>query len=218
MDIKRTRKKQVRRIVPPQLLKARLDAGTFPFVTSSNSGSGGIASGLGIGVRNFDEVIGIVKAYTTRVGGGPFPTELKNETGEHIAERGKEFGATTGRKRRCGWLDLVVLKYSIAISGITGFALTKLDVLDDLEKIKVCTHYELDGKKIEEFPSSIERLEKCVPVFEEFEGWMQDTSSARKLEDLPKNAVKYVQAVEGFLKKPIKFISIGPERSQIIVR
>ena len=195
-----------------------IDLGTYPFVTSSSAASGGIASGLGIGVRNFDAVIGVAKAYATRVGGGPFPTELKDEIGERIAKKGKEFGATTGRKRRCGWLDIVILKYAIATNGITSFALTKLDVLDDLEKIKVCTHYELDGKKLEEFPSSIEKLEKCTPVFEEFEGWMQNTSNARKFEDLPKNAIEYIQAVEGFLKKPAKFISIGPERSQIIVR
>jgi len=195
-----------------------LDVGTYPFVTSSNSASGGIATGLGIGLRNFNEIIGVVKAYTTRVGNGPFPTELKDETGERLTEKGKEFGSTTGRKRRCGWLDTVICTYSIATSNITSIALTKLDVLDSENKIKICTAYKHNGKTTTEFPTLSKTLKEVEPVYTKLDGWEKDTSQIREFSKLPENAQAYVKKIEELLNKPIKLISIGPERDQIIIK
>lgn len=194
-----------------------LDFGTYPFVTSSNSIAGGACTGLGMPPNKIEEVIGITKAYTTRVGTGPFPTELSDSTGEKIRQVGLEYGTTTGRPRRCGWLDLVILKYSVRINGITSFALMKLDVLTGIEKLNLCTFYKYDGAQIKEFPQSLKILEKCTPVYEEMEGWHEDISGVKQFNNLPETAKKYIKAVEDFTDVPVKIISVGPERNQTII-
>lgn len=193
-----------------------VDFGTYPFVTSSHPTVGGCCTGLGVPPTAIDRVIGIVKAYCTRVGNGPFPTELTDEVGDRLRDVGDEYGATTGRPRRCGWLDLVALRYTSMINGLTELAITKLDVLTGLDKIKVCTAYRYDGKETTRFPSEVQTLEKVEPVFETFMGWSEDTSGAQRLSDLPEAAQKYVRFISEYLGVPISMVSIGPRRDQIV--
>lgn len=194
-----------------------VDHGTYPFVTSSNTVSGGALTGSGIGPTCIKEVIGISKAYTTRVGMGPFPTELDNEIGEQLRQKGGEFGATTGRSRRCGWLDLVLLRHSVRVNGFTGLVLTKLDVLSGFKKIKVATQYRLGDQILHELPNSLETMTKCEPVYQEMEGWEENLTSIKKLKDLPQKVSKYVNFIQDFLGIPIILLSLGPERGQDIV-
>ncbi len=195
-----------------------IEHGTYPFVTSSSVVSGNAANGSGVGPKNLDSIIGIVKAYTTRVGAGPFPTELFDDIGDKIQKTGSEFGATTGRKRRCGWLDMVVLKNAARLNSLTGLAITKLDVLDDLDEIKICTGYEYEGKKIADFPAEIKTLQGCVPVYESHPGWKQDISGIKKFEDLPDNAKKYLARIEELSSVTIKIVSVGPGREATIIK
>ncbi len=195
-----------------------VDHGTYPFVTSSSTVAGNACCGSGIGPTQISTVVGICKAYTTRVGGGPFITELSNEIGERIQKVGMEFGATTGRKRRCGWLDLVMVRQSARISGITGIALTKLDVLTGIEKLKVCVGYKVDGKEFtESVPSNLQILSQCQPIYEEMEGWVEDISTARDIEELPTNARKYVKRVEELSGVKIFVASVGAGREETII-
>lgn len=194
-----------------------IDHGTYPFVTSSNTIAGGACTGLGVGPTKINKVLGIVKAYTTRVGEGPFPTELKNEIGESIRQKGGEFGATTGRPRRCGWLDMVILKYSIRVNGLTGIALTKMDILDGMDKLKICVGYKHNGRLYEEFPKETEVLENCEPVYEEVEGWKESTLGIKEFGRLPANAKRYIKKIEEMLKTEIQIISTGQKRDEIIV-
>ncbi|MFL2860917.1 MAG: adenylosuccinate synthase [Pontiellaceae bacterium] len=194
-----------------------IDFGTYPYVTSSNTGAGGVASGAGVPPQSIDRVIGIVKAYTTRVGGGPFPTELTDETGEHIARVGAEFGATTGRPRRCGWFDAVVARYACMIGGIDEWALMKLDVLDNLETIRVCTAYEIDGKRIEEMPASLRTFERCTPVYEDVSGWQTPTTHCTTWEELPEKAKDYVAYLERITGVQVSILSVGPKRASTIL-
>jgi len=195
-----------------------IEHGTYPFVTSSSTVSGNAANGSGVGPGNLDEIIGIVKAYTTRVGAGPFPTELFDEIGIKIQKTGSEFGATTGRKRRCGWLDMVVLKNAVRLNSLTGLAITKLDVLDDLDEIKICTGYEYEGETIYNFPPEIKILEQCTPVYESHPGWKQKTSDIVKYENLPENAKKYLDRVSELANVSIKIVSVGPGREATIIK
>ncbi len=189
-----------------------IDYGTYPFVTSSNSTAGGVCTGAGVPPRAIDRVIGVIKAYTTRVGEGPFPTELKDEVGEALRAKGREFGATTGRPRRCGWFDAVVARYSAAINGIDAWALTKLDVLDDIHPIRICVAYECDGRRMETVPACSRRLGRCKPVYVEFEGWRQPTVNVTRFQDLPAAARSYVKAVEDLTGLPAEILSVGPGR------
>ena len=194
-----------------------VDHGTYPFVTSSNTVASSAATGSGCGLNSINYVLGITKAYTTRVGEGPFPTELKNEIGDHIGEKGHEFGTVTSRKRRCGWFDGVLAKQTIKISGIDGVALTKLDVLDELDEINLCVAYELNGKKIDYFPAAIEDQLNVKPVYKKFDGWKSKTQGIKKFEDLPNNAKTYVKAIEEFIETKISSISTSPEREDTIL-
>ncbi len=194
-----------------------IDHGTYPYVTSSNTISGNACCGAGIGPKEITGVIGIVKAYTTRVGEGPFPTELFDEIGDAIQVKGAEFGATTGRKRRCGWLDSVLLRNSARLNGLTGLAITKLDVLGELESLKICTAYEYNGEIIHDFPASIKILKACKPAFETLPGWSEDISGVRKIDDLPQNAKDYLSRIEELTETPINIISVGPGRDQTII-
>ena len=191
-----------------------LDVGTYPYVTSSHPVSGGFCVGAGVGPTLIKECLGIAKAYTTRVGKGPFPTELDDEIGEHIRTVGAEFGTVTGRPRRCGWLDAVILRFAVRVNGLTGIALNKLDTLTGISKLKVCVAYKKDGAQICDFPSDISELEGCEPVYEEFDGWTEDVTGAKSLKDLPANAVKYLRAVEKLIDCPIKMVGVGPDRTQ----
>ncbi|PLX67167.1 MAG: adenylosuccinate synthase [Denitrovibrio sp.] len=193
-----------------------VDFGTFPYVTSSNSTAGGACTGTGLSPRKIDNVMGVMKAYTTRVGGGPFPTELLGQTGEDLRAAGHEYGATTGRPRRCGWLDLVAMKFAVVINGINSIALTKLDVLSGMEKIKVCTGYKYKGKILNQFPAEIKTLEECEPVYTELDGWEEDITGVKTYDDLPVNARKYVQYVSDFLGVGYSLISLGTDRDQTI--
>jgi adenylosuccinate synthase len=193
-----------------------VEFGTYPYTTSSHVIAGGAAIGAGIGPKTIDEIIGIVKAYTTRVGEGPMPTELLDKTGEHLQKVGHEIGTTTSRPRRCGWLDLVVLKHSCMISGITKLAITKLDVLNGLPEIKVCTHYTLNGQKIDYFPASIEDVSACRPVYKTFKGWTTMNPSSQKFSDLPKEAQTYLRFIEKETDVRIGLVSIGPGRDETI--
>lgn len=195
-----------------------IDLGTYPYVTSSHPISGGFTIGSGIGPNMIEEVLGIAKAYTTRVGKGPFVTEEDNETGDKIRVAGNEFGTTTGRPRRCGWFDAVMVKYSARINGMTSIALMLLDVLTGFEKIKICTGYKLGDKVIQNFPASLKDLSKCEPIYEEIEGWSEDISEAKSFEELPENAKKYIEKIEELIEIPVKIVSIGPKRSETIVR
>jgi adenylosuccinate synthase len=193
-----------------------LDHGTYPYVTASNTVAGNACAGSGIGPTMIDSVIGVAKAYTTRVGEGPFPTELHDQLGEKIRERGGEYGATTGRPRRCGWFDAVVVNHSIRINGIKGMALTKLDVLNDFEKIKVCVGYRLNGKVYHQFPSNLEMLKYSEPVYEELDGWETEIKKARKFTDLPLNARRYIRRIEELVDTKVMMISVGSERNETI--
>ena len=194
-----------------------IDHGTYPYVTSSNTISGNACCGAGIGPKEITGVVGIVKAYTTRVGEGPFPTELFDDIGDAIQKKGAEFGATTGRKRRCGWLDSVLLKNSARLNGLTGLAITKLDVLGELESLKICTAYEYNGEIIHDFPASIKILGACKPVLETLPGWSEDISGVRKIEDLPRNAKNYLRKIEELTETPINIVSVGPGRDETII-
>lgn len=195
-----------------------IDHGTYPFVTSSNTTSGGVCSGSGVAPNTLDYILGIVKAYTTRVGSGPFPTELHDEVGEQLGTIGHEFGATTGRQRRCGWLDAITLKRAMHINGVTGICLTKLDVMDSLEEIKICIGYEVNGKVVETLPVDADTIEQCNPVYISMPGWQSPTVGATKVDDLPINAKNYIAKIEELLETPIDIISTGPERSQNVIR
>ncbi|MFA7602312.1 MAG: adenylosuccinate synthase [Novosphingobium sp.] len=194
-----------------------VDHGTYPFVTSSNTVSGTAASGSGLGPSATGFVLGIVKAYTTRVGAGPFPTELEDETGQKLGERGHEFGTVTGRKRRCGWFDAVLVRQSCAISGVTGIALTKLDVLDGFDKVWICTGYRLGGKVLDYFPSHAADQASVEPIYEEMEGWQSTTAGARSWADLPAQAIKYIQRVQELIQTPVALVSTSPEREDTIL-
>ncbi len=195
-----------------------IDFGTYPFVTSSHPISGGFAVGTGIGPNCIEEVLGIAKAYTTRVGKGPFVTEQDNEIGDRIRKAGNEFGTVTGRPRRCGWFDVVMVRYSARINGMTSIALMLLDVLTGVEELKICTAYEIRGKRVENFPASLKDLADAKPVYETFDGWKEDITGIKSFEDLPENAKKYINRIEELTDVPIKIVSIGPKRSQTIVR
>jgi adenylosuccinate synthase len=194
-----------------------VDHGTYPFVTSSNTVAASAATGTGCGPNSIHYVLGITKAYTTRVGEGPFPTELTDSTGELLGSRGKEFGTVTSRKRRCGWFDGVLVRQTIKISGIDGIALTKLDVLDELDEIKMCIEYDLDGKKINYLPAAVEDQLKIKPIYKIFPGWKTPTNGIKNIEDLPDNAKKYIYAVEDFISAKISSISTSPEREDTIL-
>ena len=194
-----------------------IDHGTYPYVTSSNTVASQAATGTGMGPNSLNYVLAIAKAYTTRVGEGPFPTELFDDIGKQIGERGHEFGTVTGRQRRCGWFDAVMVRQAMKTSGVTGVALTKLDVLDGLEEIKVCTGYELDGKAIERFPASMGAQARVKPVYKSFEGWSGTTEGARSWDELPAQAVKYVRQIEQLIETPVALLSTSPEREDTIL-
>tara|TARA_B100000029_G_scaffold459347_1_gene489391 strand:+ start:883 stop:2175 length:1293 start_codon:yes stop_codon:yes gene_type:complete len=194
-----------------------VDHGTYPFVTSSNTVASSAATGTGCGLNNINYVLGITKAYTTRVGKGPFPTELNNKTGELLGVKGKEFGTVTSRKRRCGWFDGVLVKQSIKISGINGIALTKLDVLDELDEIKMCISYELNGKEIDYLPASANDQLNVKPVYKTFKGWKSSTNGIKEFDKLPKNAKIYIESIEKFIQSKVSIISTGPERNDSIL-
>jgi adenylosuccinate synthase len=194
-----------------------IDFGTYPFVTSSHCVGGGATIGTGISPTMIDRVIGVAKAYTTRVGAGPCPTELTNEIGEKIRERGHEYGTTTGRPRRCGWFDAVAVKYTGMVNGATCVALTLLDVLSTFDTVKICTHYTIDGKDVYSFPADAETLEKAVPVYEELPGWSEDISKVKTFDELPENAKKYVARVSELIERPICMVGVGPRRDQSII-
>ena len=193
-----------------------IDYGTYPYVTSSNTTACGVASGAGIGPTMITNAVGIAKAYTTRVGKGPFPTELDNEIGEWIREKGHEYGVTTGRSRRCGWLDAVILKTTVRVSGLTSLCVTKIDTLAGLEKLKICVGYKFDGKVIDYFPASLNDLAKCEPIYEEFEGWGEEVADARSYDELPLNAKKYLTRIEELTGTKISIVGVGPKRDQTI--
>jgi adenylosuccinate synthase len=195
-----------------------IDHGTYPYVTSSTTTAGGAASGSGVGPRDLDYVLGIVKAYTTRVGAGPFPTELFDDDGRHLGEKGHEFGATTGRQRRCGWLDIVALKRSLEINSVTGMCITKLDVLDGMETVKIAVAYKLDGKEVTTPPVGADLFEKCEPVLIELPGWKESTVGIKSVEQLPQAARDYLTKVEQLCGVPIDIISTGPDREETIIR
>ena len=194
-----------------------IDHGTYPYVTSSTTTAGGAASGSGVGPRDLDYVLGIVKAYTTRVGAGPFPTELFDGDGNHLGEKGHEFGATTGRKRRCGWLDAVALRRSLKINSVTGMCITKLDVLDGLERVKICVAYRLGGKEVDTPPVGADRFAECEPVLIEMPGWQESTVGATSMDELPAAARAYLKKIEELCETPIDIISTGPDRAQTMV-
>jgi adenylosuccinate synthase len=194
-----------------------VDHGTYPFVTSSNTVAGTTGSGSGIGPRGAGFVLGIVKAYTTRVGSGPFPTEQDNEVGQKLGERGHEFGTVTGRRRRCGWFDAVLVRQAVAVSGVTGIALTKLDVLDGFETVKICTGYMLDGQKLDYLPAHSADQARVEPIFEEIEGWPGSTRGARSWADLPARAIKYVRRIEELIRCPVALVSTSPQRDDTIL-
>jgi len=194
-----------------------LDHGTYPYVTSSNPVSGGACVGAGVGPTLIDRVIGVAKAYTTRVGEGPFPTELQGGINDHLCDRGGEFGTTTGRRRRCGWFDGVIGRYAVEVNGLDCLAITKLDVLDELNEIQVCVAYELEGKRIETFPSSAEDFARCKPVFRTLPGWQCSTADCRRLEDLPQTAMEYLRFLAELMEVPIAIVSLGANRDQTIV-
>ena len=194
-----------------------VDHGTYPYVTSSSTITGGACSGAGVGPQNIQQVIGISKAYTTRVGSGPFPTELDGPDGETLRREGAEFGATTGRSRRCGWFDAVGVRHAVRMNGMTGIALTKLDVLTGFKKIPICTAYRYEGKLINEFPASVKVMQKAEPVYEEMEGWKEPLDNVRKFSDLPKSAQTYVRRIEKIIGTEIILVSVGPGREQTIL-
>jgi adenylosuccinate synthase len=195
-----------------------VDHGTYPFVTSSNTTAAAAATGSGIGPRSIDHVIGISKAYATRVGGGPFPTELNDDIGALLRKTGDEFGATTGRPRRCGWLDTTVLRYAARVNGLTGIALTKLDVLTGFDPLRICVAYELDGQRLDELPNDAETLDRVKPIHEEHAGWKEQLVGLRQFEDLPRNTQKYITRVEQLTGVDVMIVSVGAERGETIIR
>jgi len=195
-----------------------IDHGTYPFVTSSNASVGGVCTGLGIPPRLIGGVLGVAKAYTTRVGEGPLPTELAGDAGDRLRESGQEYGAVTGRPRRCGWYDAVAVRYSVRINGLDALALTKLDVLDGLERLEVCTAYRCGGRTLSEFPSDVARLATCEPVYETMPGWSMPTRGLRRFTDLPDAARRYVARLEAVSGVPVALISTGSERDHTIIR
>ena len=194
-----------------------IDHGTYPFVTSSSTTAGGASTGSGLGPRYLDYILGITKAYTTRVGSGPFPTELFDEVGRHLGEKGNEFGATTGRQRRCGWFDAVVLRRAMDINSISGLCMTKLDVLDGLESVKICTGYELDGQVLNVPPVNTDDFARCTPVLETLPGWEASTFGLQCHNELPANARAYLRRIEEVLETPVDIISTGPDREQTMI-
>lgn len=195
-----------------------VDHGTFPYVTSSNPIAGGACIGTGIGPTKIDRVMGITKAYTTRVGRGPFPTEMQGELEEYTRQKGGEFGATTGRSRRCGWFDAVLVNYAVRINGMDSMVITKIDVLSDFDKIKICTSYKYNKEIIKEFPVDLETLQKCIPVYEEMEGWKGNISQITKYEDFPQQLKAYISRIEELVRTKVVIVSVGPKRSQTIIR
>ena len=193
-----------------------IDHGTYPYVTSSNCVAGAVCTGSGVGPTKIDRVLGITKAYTTRVGGGPFPTEEHGAVGKELRKAGSEFGATTGRPRRCGWLDLVMLRESVIVNGLTDLAINKLDILTGFDEIPVCTAYRIDGKKVLDFPMTLDEVARAEPIYETYPGWSEDLTGIREWDDLPDNARRYVESVSAQIEVPIAFISIGPGRDQTI--
>jgi adenylosuccinate synthase len=194
-----------------------IDHGTYPFVTSSNTSSGNAAIGSGVGPKNLDRIVGVTKAYISRVGSGPFLTEQENEIGDYLIEKGAEFGVVTGRRRRCGWLDLISLKYSVRVNSLTELFITKLDVLSGLEELKLCVGYKNSNEVLTEYPYDQNILNTAEPVYETLDGWTDDISTIKNFEDLPKNAQIYIKAIEDFIEVPITFISVGPERTENII-
>lgn len=194
-----------------------IDHGTYPYVTSSNTVAGNACCGAGVGPGKLTGILGIAKSYTTRVGQGPFPTELFDETGKKLQTKGAEFGATTGRKRRCGWLDLVMLKNAVRLNGLTGLVMTKLDVLGGLEQLKICTAYAYQGRMIYDFPTSLDTLTGCEPVYETLPGWSEDISHIRDAADLPDHVIHYLNRIEALVETPIQIISVGPGRDETII-
>jgi adenylosuccinate synthase len=195
-----------------------IDHGTYPFVTSSNATAGGVATGLGIGPRAIGTVLGIAKAYTTRVGGGPLPTELLDPMGERLRETGQEYGASTGRPRRCGWFDAVAVRYAVRVNGMAAIAVTKLDVLDGFEELKVCTAYQRGPEIVTEMPSDSAQLAQCTPIYETFKGWSAPTSGVTQFSDLPAQARDYIRALEAVSEVPVVLVSTGSERTHTIFR
>ena len=194
-----------------------IDHGTYPFVTSSNTSSGNAAIGSGVGPKNLDRIVGVTKAYISRVGSGPFLTEQENEIGDYLIEKGAEFGVVTGRRRRCGWLDLISLKYSVRVNSLTELFITKLDVLSGLEELKLCVGYKNSNQVLTDYPYDQNILNTAEPIYETLDGWTDDISSIKNFEDLPKNAQIYIKAIEDFIEVPITFISVGPERTENII-
>ena len=194
-----------------------IDHGTYPFVTSSNTVSGNACCGTGVGPKAIDGVIGVVKAYTTRVGAGPFTSELFDDVGDYLQSKGAEFGATTGRRRRCGWLDMVILNNAVRLNGLTGLAITKLDVLGGLDQINICTAYRCQGQQIDTFPASLKTLAQCEPVYETLPGWQEDISGISSYDRLPENVRRYLKRIEELTGVPVQIISVGPQRDQTIV-
>ena len=194
-----------------------VDHGTYPFVTSSNPIASGASTGMGIGPTRIDRVLGVAKAYVTRVGEGPLPSEIQGENQQRVQELGGEFGTVTGRVRRCGWLDLVALRYAVRVNGITSLALTKLDVLDGMDEIKVCVGYEVDGKRIERFPFTMGAQAKLKPIYETFDGWSESTQGARSFAELPATCIKYVRRVEELVGCPVALLSTSPQREDTIL-
>lgn len=194
-----------------------IDHGTYPYVTSSSPIAGGACVGAGVGPTVIDKVLGVVKAYTTRVGEGPFPAELEGSEAKELRDRGQEYGTTTGRPRRCGWLDIVMLRYAARVNGMGGLILTKLDVLDNLAKIKICTAYNYKGNILKEFPASLQVLQECTPIYEELDGWQENTGGARALKDLPEKAQHYIRRIIELTGVPVLTVSVGPERQQTII-
>ncbi len=195
-----------------------VDHGTYPFVTSSNTVAGNAAVGTGVGPTCIDEVIGITKAYTTRVGSGPFPTELDDEVGQALRDKGGEYGATTGRPRRCGWLDAVVIRYAARVNGLGGLALTKMDVLTGFDELKIAVAYELDGERIDEFPCDGESLRRVKPIYERLPGWSEDLGACKRYEELPLNARRFIERIEELGRVPVMAVSVGPDRAETILR
>ena len=191
-----------------------IDHGTFPFVTSSNSSGVGVASGAGVPGRWINKVIGVIKAYSTRVGGGPFPTEQDNDTGQHLRDRGNEYGTVTKRPRRCGWFDAVAVRYTARLSGVDALAVMLLDVLSELEEIKVCTAYEIDGRRVTQFPSHVDDLRRATPVYESLPGWREEITDIRRMEDLPSAARAYLARISELIGRPVEVASVGPDREQ----
>ncbi|MBC6004589.1 Adenylosuccinate synthetase [uncultured Clostridium sp.] len=195
-----------------------LDLGTYPYVTSSHPTSGGFSIGAGVGPNMIKDVVGIVKSYTTRVGEGPFVTELNDETGDRIRTQGREFGTTTGRARRCGWFDAVIVRYAARVNGLTSISLMLLDVLTGFDTVKICTAYKMGDKILKEFPASLEDLAKCEPIYEELEGWSEDLTGMETYEELPENAKKYIAKIEELVGVSVDMVSVGPNRAQTIIR